>query len=259
MLERLFDLDKQSMNGFTVFVQGERGCGKTHLVGDMLRTEQAVGKVLLINVAGEDGTYTCQGLGLGKAGVNVETWDEFIELTNELTKAPYQAIGLDSVYALYRKAVYKITGGKLPKIPTKEELKRGELNDYPEIYRLMEMVAPALRRSAKYVMATCPSDTTRDPLDLTIGITPTHIGPDLPKGAINIMWGSFDFGGIIRVSVVGKGQVKRRISFTKDNLTVGLKQRIPCEITSDIDLPASGGWTAIKTAIEKGQHAVPDA
>lgn len=252
MARSLFNLDAQVLSGFTMLVQSERGGGKTHLIGDALRHEKQFGPVRYLNIAGEDGGLTLAGMGLGESGVTIDTWEDFLEEMKELAAHPVQALGLDSLYALFERIVFKQTKGAVPRIPSADEMKRGVENDWPQIYNLLKLVGPALRRASKYVIAACPSDTTRDPMALDGGVRPTHIGPDLPKGATNIIIGAFDFGGIIRLDVRGPESVTRSVSFMKDNRTVGLRQRIPNEITKAIVLPKEGGWLAIKTAIETG-------
>lgn len=253
MARTKFDLDKQVLQGFTIMPHGDRAVGKTYLVGDMLRHEKQFGKVKYINIVGEDGMLTISGMGLGDIGETITEYDDLIAIITECGVAGYQAIGLDSFPMFARLAMRKVTGGdRLPIIPTRDQLKAGMSNEWPEVHRLMEDAAAKLRRSAKYVMVTAASDKAVDMLDMSGSGRPTTIAPNLPGKEASDSAGWFDFVGYIQLVAIRPGEFKRRFTMVPDGGVTKVRQRVPKMITAPIDLPnGPGGWQAIKESIEK--------
>jgi len=70
-------------------VHGGRGAGKTHLMGDFLKTESKNGLVRFINVVGEDGGLTLRGMGLGDVGEDIDSLKDFNDALTEYTNARY--------------------------------------------------------------------------------------------------------------------------------------------------------------------------
>ena len=239
-LRKKFDLDKSELDGYSILVHGGRASGKTYLVGDFLKTESANGPVRFINVVGEDGELTLRGMGLGEVGEHVESYQDFTDAIKEFTGLKLQALGVDSIHALSRWIMRKVTGSdRLPEI-------RKEANEWGELHHLSYNTYMALRRAAKLVMCTCPSDKSVDQLS-----GKTFTTPDLPGRQAAGSAGWFDFVGFIE-AVPTPGGVQRTFNMTP-NATVIVRQRLPKQITEPIRIPdGPGGWAAIKAAIEKG-------
>jgi hypothetical protein len=240
LARKKFNLDKSELTGYSLLVHGGRAAGKTFLVGDFLATEAKLGPVKFINVAGEDGQLTLKGMGLGDVGETVESYQDFIDALNEYQKAGIHALGVDSLNALSKWIMKKVTGSdRLPEI-------RKESNEWGELHHISSNTALAMRRAAKLVMCTCPSDKSVEQLS-----GKTFITPDLPGRQAAGSAGWFDFVGYIEATPTPSG-INRTFNMTPNNLSI-VRQRLPKQITEPIKLPAGkGGWQAIKDAIEKG-------
>lgn len=247
-----FDLDKVALNGFTVMPYGERAVGKTFLIGDMLKEEAKVGPVLYINIAGEDGMLTLNGLGLGNIGVTIDSYDDLITLMTEAQTAhpKYQAWGIDSFYMFAKLAMKKITGSeRTPRIPSRDEMKAGAINEWPEMHRLMELAAMKLRPVAKFVMVACTVDKTIDQFDLSQMPRPKFIAPNLPGKEATEANGWFDFVGELKAVPTGPGKFQRSFDMVPNNVSK-VRQRLPMMIREPIELPEGpGGWAKIKSTI----------
>ena len=239
-LRKRFNLDQSELHGYTMLVHGGRASGKTHLAGDFLRTEAARGPVRFINVEGEDGYLTLRGMGLGEAGETVESYQDFYDAITEYAKAGTHALAVDSLHALSRWVMRKVTGSdRLP------EIKR-ESNEWGELHHLMHNLMMMLRRSARYVMCTCPSDRSVEQLSQK-----TYITPDLPGREAAGSAGWFDFVGYLEAVPMGPGRIQRTLSMTP-NANIIVRQRLPKQITAPIVLPeGNGGWKIISDTIEK--------
>lgn len=245
-----FNLDDVSSSGGSFLEFGDAATGKTHLIGDMLKTESEKGPVLYVNILGEDGMLTISKLGLGNIGVTIDTYDDFMALIKESSAKPMAAWGVDSFQMLQKLAAKKVTGSdRLPKIPSAEEMKQGALNEWPEIHRLTEDAARKARYAARYVMFACSIDKTADNLDLSGRPKIKYIGPNLPgKEATDCQYW-FDFIGQLTCIATGPGKYLRTFDMVKDNVKL-VRQRLPKLITKPIVLPDGiGGWKAIKDEI----------
>jgi hypothetical protein len=225
--------------------------GKTHLVGDMLRTEREHGPVLYVNIAGEDGYLTISRMGLGEVGVTVETYDDLMTLIQEAAKTPYRAIGVDSLHALAQLAKDKVTGGnREPLIPSGDQLRRGAKNEWPDVHRNMLNAVRGLRRLGDRILVTCAIDKAADPLDLSGSMRLTRIAPDLPGKEATMATGWFDFVGVLSVQAHTPTDAYRVLDFRPDGV-VQVRQRLPRPITDVIKIPTGGGaWAAILRTLE---------
>lgn len=235
-----FNLDKAELDGYTILVHGGRAAGKTHLVGDFLRTESKIGTVRFLNIVGEDGNLTLRGMGLGDVGEHIESYQDFQDALKEYQALKLHALGVDSIHALSKWIMKKVTGSdRLPEI-------RKESNEWGELHHLSYNTYTALRRSARMVMCTCPSDKSVEQLS-----GKTFVTPDLPGRQAAGSAGWFDFVGYLEATAI-PGGVQRTFLMTP-NSTVIVRQRLPRQITEAIKLPDGyGAWQTIKTAIEKG-------
>ena len=239
-LRKKFNLDTQELDGYSIMVHGGRGAGKTHLMGDFLKTEAKLGPVRYINVVGEDGGLTLRGMGLGEVGEDIDSFKDFNDALIEYAATKVHAIGVDSIHALSRWIMRKVTGSdRLP------EIKQGT-NEWGEFHQHSYNTYMTLRRAAKMIMCTCPSDKSVEQLS-----GKTFVTPDLPGRQAAGSAGWFDFVGYLEATNTTSG-VARTFNMTPNN-TIIVRQRLPKQITSAITLPnGHGGWVAIKAAIEAG-------
>lgn len=239
-LRKRFNLDTQELDGYTLLVHGGRGSGKTYLAGDFLKTESTKGPVRFINVVGEDGSLTLRGMGLGDVGEDIDSLKDFNDALAEYTKLKVHAIAVDSIHALSRWVMQKVTGSdRLP------EIRQGS-NEWGDFHNHSYNTYMALRRAAKMIMCTCPSDKSVEQLS-----GKTFITPDLPGRQAAGSAGWFDFVGYLDASN-GHDGVTRTFNMTPNN-TIIVRQRLPKQIAAAIKLPPGpGGWGTIKAEIEKG-------
>lgn len=240
-MRKRFNLDQSELNGYTILVHGGRASGKTYLSGDFLKVESKLGPVRFINVAGEDGQLTLKGMGLGDVGETIESYEDFLDALKEYETLKLQALAVDSVHALSKWIMKKVTGSdRLP------EIKSGGGNEWGELHHISNNLYTRIRRAAKFVMCTCPSDKSVEQLS-----GKTYITPDLPGRQAAGSAGWFDFVGYIEATATASG-VTRTFNMTPNNMTI-VRQRLPKQITEAVKLPiGAGGWQAIKDAIEKG-------
>jgi len=238
MARQKFNLDLLMIDGFTMLVHGIRAAGKTHLIGDMLKAEQAAGKVVYINMAGEDGAASAKSFKLGEIGETHESYDDFKSFCKEYSGKKLQAVGLDSLSVLGRWVMRATVGSdRLPRV-TKES------NEWGDFHREMDNAMVLLRNTARIVLAVCPSDRSVDAVTQR-----TYISPDLPGRQAVGSAGWFDFVGYLNTDVVGPGQVSRKFIISP-NSTIVVRQRLARCITTDLMLPeGSGSWSLIKKTI----------
>lgn len=240
MARKKFNLDTAELDGYTLLVHGGRASGKTYLVGDFLKTESAFGPVRFLNIVGEDGNLTLRGMGLGDVGEHIESHKDFMDALKEYQEKKVHALGVDSIHALSRWIMQKVTGSdRLPEIRT-------GTNEWGEFHQHSYNTYMAVRRAAKLIMCTCPSDKSVEQLS-----GKTFVTPDLPGRQAAGSAGWFDFVGYIEATNTASG-VTRTFNMAP-NATVIVRQRLPKQISQAIPLPQGpGGWQAIKDAIEKG-------
>lgn len=235
------NLDTATLDGIRVLVHSIRAGGKTHLAGDFLKEESKEGPVAYINTDGE-GFMTIQGIGLGNVMYKVSNLKEYNEVIAGFVAKPLQAIAVDSAQILEQFCVWDITGSdKRSPQSTKEK------NEWVDINREFYNALRNTRKAAKMFFMTAPSAINADPITGAAKM----ISPDLiGQRALGIA-GSFEYVGYIKLLAMGGGNVKRSIQFAPDGVTL-VRQQLSNPITKDIDLPAVGGWSAIKTAIMNG-------
>jgi hypothetical protein len=239
-LRKKFNLDSQELDGYSVLVHGGRGAGKTHLMGDFLKTESKYGLVKFINVMGEDGCLTLRGMGLGDIGEDVDSLKDFLDVLAECTKDKVHAIAVDSAHALSRWIMRKVTGSdRLP------EIKTSGPNEWGAYHQDSYNTYMTLRRAAKMIMVSCPSDKSVEQLS-----GKTFVTPDLPGKQAAGIAGNFDFVGYLEV-INSTGEVTRTFNMTPNN-TIIVRQRLPKQIKEAIKLPdGPGSWAVIKGRIEE--------
>lgn len=242
MARQKFNLDLLMADSFTAMVHGIRAAGKTHLIGDMLKTEREHGPVCFINMAGEDGQASAKSFGLGEIGETHESYDDFKAFCREYQGKKLRAVGLDSVSVLGRWVMKSVVGAdRLPRI-TKES------NEWGEFHREMDNAMALFRNTAKRILAVCPSDRSVDAVT-----TRTYISPDLPGRQAVGSAGWFDFVAYLQAEVTGPGKVERKLIIAPNN-TIVVRQRLSKQIANDITLPdGPGGWKKFSDII--AEHA----
>jgi hypothetical protein len=240
MARKTFNLDQQELNGFTILIHGGRAAGKTYLAGDFLKQESVNGTVRFVNISGEDGALTLKGMGLGEQGETCESYQDFYEAMVDYAKAGVHAVAVDSLHALSRWVMKKVTGAdRLPEV-------RKEANEWGEVHHHMYNLMMMLRRAGRYVMCTCPSDRSVEQLT-----GKTYITPDLPGREAAGSAGWFDFVAYLQATPVGPGRIQRTLTMTP-NANIIVRQRLPRQISGDLVLPEGpGGWKVLKDAIDQ--------
>lgn len=244
-MRRKFNLDQSELDGYMILVHGGRAAGKTYLAGDFLKEESQYGPVRFINVVGEDGYLTLRGMGLGDVGDSVDSYQDFMELLKEYKSLNVHAIAVDTIHALSRWIMRKVTGGDRLPIIAKES------NEWGDLHHSTYNLHMSLRHAAKMVLCTCPSDKSVEQLS-----GKTYITPDLPGRQAAGSAGWYDFVGYLEATAVGPNNIQRSFLMTP-NSTVIVRQRLPRQITAPIKLPqGAGGWKVIKETIEQSWKPV---
>lgn len=234
----LFDLDDQDLKGYNILIHGINASGKTHLIGDFLATEKANGSVRFINVRGEDGMLTLKGMGLGKVGETIGSYDEMEQALDDCRKTGIHACGIDSLAPLNSWA--RVKSFKTDRMPSSPD-------EWTELHRLMNNIMFKAKGSVKLLMCSCPSDRSVDQVTQK-----TYVTPDLPGKEARSSAGWFDFVGYLSAEATTPTTVKRTLLMAP-NGTITVRQRLPKQITSAIELPNGlGGWLAVRKAIEAG-------
>ena len=230
------NLDLRNLDKVVMLIHGAYSTGKTHLVGDALRSESKHGPVLFINVKGEDGTLSLAEMALGEIGETVENIKDWKDCINDYRSKQLRGLGVDSLKALCRLVMEgKVSGDRPP-----------EKTEYGLIHWFMESLTKELRTLAPIVLCVCPSDKSINQLDGR-----TYITPDLPGREAAGSAGWFDFVGYLKADTLSATQVKRAVTFAPSPAII-TRQRLPRPITTDIDIPTGeGGWNAIMSALNK--------
>lgn len=239
-----FNLDKQIQERLMLLIHSQRGHGKTHLIGDMLRTEAANGPVRFLNIKGEDGALSISEMGLGNIGVTAESAADFDQAVDQFRKDKIHALGVDSLAPLADLTLYEIVGEtRLP--DAKRDGERSKAY-WGQLRWQMQQRLAKLRYAAKIVLCTCPSDKSTNDITGNVAITPDLFGR-LAHGSA----GWFDFVGYLTADVIGAGKMERKVTFAPSSGVV-TKQRIARPILETIKIPEDqGGWTAIWTLIQE--------
>jgi hypothetical protein len=235
-MRKTFDLDKQTLDSFNVLVYGVPNTGKTYFLGDALREERKVGAVKFLNIAGEDGSLTLSGMGLGDVGEHIDTAQDLKDFVAQWSKTPLQALAVDSLLALSAKVIQARVGDRLPSL-------KGEGNEWGDVHWAMASLVSSLRTCAKYVICTAPADREQDPIKGT-----KYIAPMLPGRQAREILGRFDFVGYMAATILNK-KARWTLSFAPSE-EVATRQRVPSPLLNEIVIPqGGGGWAAFKSAI----------
>lgn len=238
-MRQKFNLDIASLDRFTMLLHGNFGCGKTHLLGDMLKTEMDNGPVRFLNVAGEDGYLSVANLGLGEVGETVETLKDFHEALAEYKKLGLAALAIDGGKAFGRMIIKAVCGDKLPSVG------RGS-DDWQRIHMEFEALIASLRNIAPIVVMASSSDRSMDQVSGELSLT-----PDFPGRQAAGSGGQFDFVFLLKAQAVTPTKVKRTIQLQPVANTV-IRARLPRPLPSEIELPEGpGGWKKLKAEMQK--------
>jgi hypothetical protein len=238
-MRKRFNLDLSTLDEMMILIHGGYGKGKTHLGGDMLRTEMAHGPVKYINVRGEDGFTSIARFGLGDVAETCEDYNDLKAVRDELRQKPARAVVLDSAKQVGSLIAKSITGSDRP-------LRTGNTNnEYGPFNWEIDHFFKSLRGCAQVFMVICPSDKSVDQLSGDILWT-----PDLPgRNAVGSA-GWFDFVFVLDAKVIGPNKVARRL-ITGPESNIVTRTRLPQPLPTQIEVPeGGGGWQKLRTAIE---------
>lgn len=236
MRER-FNLNVSTLDRFTMLLHGNFGAGKTHLLGDMLRSESKRGPVLYINIKGEDGHLSISGMELGDVGYTVDSIPDLKELLLEAKQANIRAIGMDGFKELGAMVIRKVCGDKLPSVGKGSD-------DWQRIHKEFDDLVKSFRTFAPIFVAACSSDRSMDQITGEISLT-----PDLPGRQAAGVAGMFDFVFIVKAQATNPTTVKRTL-LTAPTANTIIRQRLPKPLPNEIDLPSGGGgWDKLMAAM----------
>ena len=239
-MRRPYNLDLPSLDRIALLIHGGYGQGKTHLVGDMLRTERANGPVRYLNIAGEDGSASIAAMGLGEIGVTVDTYEDLRAEIAEMGKQNLRALGVDTLHHIARLCMVYVTGGeRLPRIAK-------DSNEWGELNQMLRATVLTLKTVAPVLMVACPSDKSMDQLTGKVLWT-----PDVPgRNAVGCS-GWFDFVFVMKSDVIGYNMTKRTLLTGPINDVV-IRTRTPKPLPTEIEIPENGGgWAKLYATIQK--------
>jgi len=246
-----FNLDQRELKRTTIMIHGNWASGKTHLVGDFLRTEMAEGSVAFLDIVGEEGTDSCADMGLGEVGYTIDSIKNLHALLDHFkSEGGLRAVGLDSLKALVELVMVHVLGkGRYES--AKVDIEPGEWGD---IHRAMRQMVLKFRTVAPWVMMVSTSDISVDMVTkegiLGGGIKGKggFVGPDLPGKQANGCAAWFNLVGFLKAEVEAK-RVTRTLMVTPSNKIL-TRQRLPRPILEEIKIPeGKGGWMAIKAIL----------
>lgn len=238
-MRRPYNLDLPSLDRIALLIHGGYGQGKTHLLGDMLRSERARGPVRYINIAGEDGSAAIGGMGLGEIAVTVDTHEDLLAEIADMAKKGLRALAVDSMHHIARLEMRYVTGSdRLPRIAK-------DSNEWGELNQMLRATMLTLKTLAPIVMVACPSDKSVDQLTGKILWT-----PDVPgRNAVGSS-GWFDFVFVMKSDVVGQNKF-RRVLLTGPISDVVIRTRTPKPLPTELVIPeGGGGWDLLYAAIQ---------
>lgn len=250
-----FNLNLVNLDKFSVLVQGLYNVGKTHLLGDMLRSESQYGPVRYMCHVDEGderggGWVTVASFGLGEVGERVATYQDMLDFLADCRKEKVHALGIDGLRPLYNAILVEVVGE--PRLPDSRAPAKGGDGEFAvsmwgQASFKMEQWFGLARTAANIVMATVPSHKSEVEKG---GIK--AIMPDLYGRLAQACIGRFDFAGYLTARMIGAGKAERRISFAP-RADVLNRQRLAHPVLTDILIPdSSGGWEAIKAAFQRG-------
>ena len=243
ILRLRFNLDKRDIDdGLAVVAFAPFNAGKTFLMADFLKTQQAEGEVMFIDIIGERGSLSAANFGLGDTGYHVETYNEFIDLIKWARTRNIMGIGLDSLQTWLPLVCVHLFGN--PRLPE-------EPQEWNKMHLAMKQSMDLLKTGSPWIFCICSAAIEVDPDEkVKTGQTKQFIAPDLPGKQARVIIGNFDLAGYLQVTKVGNKTSRNFIVDSPGKLLV--RQRLPNPITEPILLPhGPGGWSAIRGAIEE--------
>jgi hypothetical protein len=247
MALKRFNLDKKEMKGGSALFHGNYASGKTHLLGDMLRTEREFGDIAFLDIVGERGASSCANFGLGEKGYILENIEDIREFISTYRGGKLSAIGMDSLPMFVALVIREVV--KENRMPVVAH--SGIKNEWSEVHFMTKDLILDLKSCCNWFVATSTSDISVDPImEKSMG-KKGFITPDLPgrQAAGCAAW--FDLVGYLKAEILAGGEVSRKLMVTPNNLIL-TRQRLPREINEDIIIPRDkGGWDAIKNAMMK--------
>jgi hypothetical protein len=233
-----FNLDIATLDRFTMLIHGNFGCGKTHLLGDMLKYESTNGPIRFLNVAGEDGYLSVANTGLGEVGETVDTLADFKAAVSEYAKEGLAALAIDGGKLFGKLIIKSVCGDKLPSVGKGSD-------DWQKIHQEFEAVIASLRGVAPIVVMASSSDRSMDQVSGELSLT-----PDFPGRQAAGSGGQFDFVFLLRAQATGPNRVKRTL-VTQPVANTVIRARLPKPLPSEIELPeGAGGWKKLKDAMQ---------
>lgn len=233
-----FNLDIATLDRFTMLIHGNYGCGKTHLLGDMLKHESANGKVRFLNVAGEDGFLSVANTGLGDVGETVETLADFKAALSDYAKEGLVALAIDGGKPFGKMIIKAVCGDRLPSVGKGSD-------DWGKIHGEFEALVASFRSVAPIVVMAAASDRSMDQVSGELSLT-----PDFPGRQAAGSGGQFDFVFLLKAAATGPNRVKRTL-LTQPVANTVIRARLPKPLPSEIELPEGpGGWKRIKEAMQ---------
>lgn len=237
MRER-FNLDIATLDRFTMLVHGGYGVGKTHFLGDMLKTESVVGPVRFLNIVGEDGMLSIANTGLGDVGESVDTLKDFKDALSDYAKLGLSALAIDGGKSFGRLCIKGVCGERLPSVGKGSD-------DWQRIHLEFEAAIAALRSIAPIVVMASSSDRSVDQVSGELSLT-----PDFPGRQAAGCGGQFDFVLLMKSQPTGPNKVKRTVLTSPISNTV-IRTRLPKAMPTEIELPEGlGGWKKLKDAMQ---------
>jgi len=239
-MRKKFNLDVKTLESVLMLLHGPPGGGKTHLLGDMLRTEKEKGEVAYIDVGKEMGSLTIANFQLGNIAETVETLEDLKEVLAEYTRpGKFAGVGVDGLQRLTQLIIKKVCGDNLPVISKTSQ-------DWQKIHREFDTIFSSLRDIAPIVVCTAASDKSMDQLTGETSLTPDFPGRQAAGSAYY-----FDFVFMLRSEAIGPNRIKRTVYAAPIANTV-IRARLPKSLPATIELPeGNGGWAVVKSKIEK--------
>jgi hypothetical protein len=233
----------QSWDGGSVLIHGANNAGKTKLVGAAAKYESQFGPVLFASLNLEQGHSSCADLGLDadilgyQCLYTIDNLKEFDTFLAHCEKEKPRVIVVDSMKALYDYIIADKTGGDRPPIAG-----QSSSNEWPFIHLGFNNRMARIRKIAKFVLFTCPSDTGVSQLkEVETGgqkQTP-KVTPDMPGKQAEGCITHFNLVGYLMADTIKRGtsvEIRRTLSFLPSTAYT-TRQRMPNTITSLIDVP----------------------
>lgn len=233
------NLDLASLERFTMLIHGGYGTGKTHFLGDMLKTEGQKGPVGFINIAGEDGYLSMAGIGLGEIGETVDTLSDLKAALGDLKQKGCVAVGIDGGKQFGQLVIKSVCGEKLPSVGKGSD-------DWSRIHREFELTIASLRLVAPVIVMASASDRSLDQISGETSLT-----PDMPGRQAAGVGGQFDFVLIMKAQPVSPTKVRRWLATAPQANTV-IRTRLPKQLPQEIEIPENGGgWSKLRAEMDK--------